>query len=153
MPESVRHIICAVWGGPQSRVTVTRAIDLALEHDARLTFFYVADAEFQAQAAIGSPISVVYRELVQMAEFSMMILVDRAQRRGVKVADFMIREGSVRKQLLEFAAETEADLWVMGAPFHDLVRTTLRSQELDSFVAELEQVARPRLVLVPPPDE
>lgn len=153
MPERVRHIICAVWGGPQSRATVTRAIDLALKHDARLTFFYVADAEFQAQAAIGSPISVVYRELVQMAEFSMMILVDRANRRGVKEADFLIREGNVRKQLLLYAAETEADLWVMGAPFHDLVRITLRSQELDSFVAELEQVANPRLVLVPPPEQ
>jgi nucleotide-binding universal stress UspA family protein len=153
MPEKTKHIICAVWGGPQSRNTVTRAIDLALEHDARLTFFYVADAEFQAQAAIGSPISVVYRELVQMAEFSMLILVDRAQRRGVEDADFLIREGNVRKQLLQFASETDADLWVMGAPFHGLVRTTLGSQELDSFVTELKQVAHPRLILVPPPEQ
>jgi nucleotide-binding universal stress UspA family protein len=152
MPENVKHIICAVWGGPQSRITVTRAIDLSLEHDARLTFFYVADAEFQAQAAIGSPISVVYRELVQMAEFSMLILVDRAHRRGVKVADFEIREGNVRKQLLQFASETEADLWVMGMPFRGLVRTAFKPHEFDSLVAELEQVAHPHLVLVPPPE-
>ena len=153
MSERVEQIVCAVWGGPQSRGTVTRAIDLAVEHDARLTFFYVADAEFQAQAAIGSPISIVYRELVQMAEFSMLILVDRAHRRGVKEADFLIREGNVRKQLLQFASETQADLWVTGAPSPGLVRSAFRPQEFDAFWSELERVARPRLVLVPPPEE
>ena len=153
MSEKVEHIICAVWGGPQSRATVTRAIDLALEHDARLTFFYVADAEFQAQAAIGSPISVVYRELVQMAEFSMLILVDRAQRRGVENADFLIREGNVRKQLLQYASETRADLWVMGWPLRGPVRSTFKPEEFDSFVAELDEVAHPRMVLVPPDEE
>ena len=150
MPERIKHIICAVSGGRQSRITVTRAIDLALEHEAWLTFLYVADAEFQAQAAIGSPLSLVYRELVQMAEFSMMILVDRAQRRGLKEADFVIREGNVRKQLLQFASETEADLWVMGAPIRDSVLGTVKPQDLESFAAELEEVSSLRVVLVLP---
>ena len=150
MPEEIMHIICAVWGGPQSRSTVTRAIDLAVKYEARLTFLDVADAEFQAQAAIGSPLSVVYRELVQMAQFSMMILVDRAERRGVKEAGFLIREGNVRKQLVQFASETEADLWVMGATIRDSVRSILKPQELEPFVAELEEVSKLRVVLVQP---
>ena len=49
MAEKPDHIVCAVRGSPQSRATVTRAIDLALEHDARLTFFYAVDAEFLAR--------------------------------------------------------------------------------------------------------
>jgi nucleotide-binding universal stress UspA family protein len=152
MSENVEHIVCAVRGSPQSRATVTRAIDLALEHDARLTFFYVADAEFQAQAAIGSPLRVVYQELTQMAEFSMLILCDRAQRRGVKQAGYVIRTGNVRTQLLQMAAETRADMFVMGWPLRGPSRPTFTPDEFESFAAELEQVAHPRLVLVPPPE-
>jgi nucleotide-binding universal stress UspA family protein len=124
-----------------------------LEHDARLTFFYAVDAEFQAQAAIGSPLSVIYQELTQMAKFSMLILVDRAQRRGVREAEYLIREGNVRKQLLQFAGETRADVFVMGWPARGPGRPTFTPEEFESFALELEQVAHPRLVLVPPPQE
>jgi nucleotide-binding universal stress UspA family protein len=153
MSERVQHIVCAVRGSPQSRATVTHAIDLALESNARLTFFYVVDAEFQAQAAIGSPLSVIYQELTQMAEFSMLILCDRAQRRGVEQVGYLIREGNVRKQLLEFAAETRADVFVMGWPMRGPVRPIFTPEEFESFAAELEEVAHPRLVRVPPPEE
>jgi nucleotide-binding universal stress UspA family protein len=153
MPERAKHIVCAVRGSPQSRATVTHAIDLALESNARLTFLYVADAEFQAKAAIGSPLSVIYQELTQMAEFSMLILCDRAQRRGVEQVGYLIREGNVRKQLLEFAAETRADVFVMGWPMHGPVRPIFSPEEFASFAAELEEVAHPRLVQVPPPEQ
>ena len=153
MSERVQHIVCAIRGSPQSRTTVTHAIDLALESSARLTFLYVVDAEFQAQAAIGSPLSVIYQELTQMAEFSMLIVCDRAQRRGVKDVDYVIREGNVRKQLLQFAAETRADIFVMGWPLRGPGRPTFTVQEFESFALELEQVAHPRLVRVPPPEQ
>jgi nucleotide-binding universal stress UspA family protein len=153
MSERAKHIICAVRGSPQSRATVTHAIDLALEHDARLTFFYVADAEFQAKAAIGSPLSVIYQELTQMAKFSMLILCDRAQRRGVKEVEYIIREGNVRRQLLQFAVETRADLFVMGWPMRGAGRPIFTPEEFESFSLELEQVGHPRLVRVPPPEQ
>ena len=153
MPERVEHIVCAVRGSRQSRATVTHAIDLALEYKARLTFVYVADAEFQAQAAIGSPLSVVYRELTQMAEFSMLILCDRAQRRGVKEVGYLIREGNFRKQLLRLAAETQPDILVIGWPLRGPGRPTFKPEEFDSFVAELQQAVGLRLVRVAPPEE
>jgi len=153
MSERVQHIVCAIRGSPQSRATVTHAIDLALESNARLTFLYVVDAEFQAQAAIGSPLSVIYQELTQMAEFSMLIVCDRAQRRGVKAVDYVIREGNVRKQLLQFAAETRADILVMGWPLRGPGRPTFTAEDFESFVVELERVAHPRLVRVPPPEQ
>jgi nucleotide-binding universal stress UspA family protein len=152
MSEKTEHIVCAVRGSPQSRATVTHAIDLALEHDARLTFLYVADAEFQAQAAIGSPLSVIYQELTQMAEFSMLILCDRAQRRGVKEVEYVIRAGNVRKQLLQFAVETHADVFVMGWPMRGSGRPIFTAVDFESFTLELERVAHPLLVLVPPPE-
>jgi nucleotide-binding universal stress UspA family protein len=151
--ERRKHIFCAVRGSPQSRATVTHAIDLALESNARLTFFYVSDAEFQAQAAIGSPLAVVYQELTQMAEFSMLILCDRAERRGVEQVGYLIREGNLRKQLLEFAAETRADMFVMGWPMRGPGRPIFTPAEFESFAVELEEVAYTRLVRVPPPEE
>jgi nucleotide-binding universal stress UspA family protein len=151
--DSPRHIICAVRGSPQSRATVTRAIDLALEGQARLTFFYAVDAEFKGQAAVGVPLTSVYRALVQMAEFSMLILCDRAERRGVEEVDYIIREGNSRRQLLELASETRADTLVMGWPVRGPGRPTFKVTEFESFVTALEEVAHPRLVLVPPPEE
>jgi nucleotide-binding universal stress UspA family protein len=132
---------------------VTHAIDLALESNARLTFFYVVDAEFQAQSAIGSPLSVIYQELTQMAEFSMLILCDRAERRGVEQVGYLIREGNIRKQLLEFAAETRADVFVVGWPVRSAGRPIFTPAEFESFAVELEEVAHPRLVRVPPLEE
>jgi nucleotide-binding universal stress UspA family protein len=112
---------------------------------------YVVDIEFQKQAAIGSPVSVIYRELVHMTEFTMLILVDRAQRRGVQQVDHRIREGNVRKQLLKLAAETRADALVIGWPVRGPGRPTFPAEDFDSFIAELKRVADPTLVLVPPP--
>jgi nucleotide-binding universal stress UspA family protein len=152
MDRTTTHIICAVRGSPQSRETVTHAIDLALETGARLTFFYVADAEFQGQAAMSGRLSIIYRELVEMAQFTLLILVDRAQRRGVKEVDYLVREGSVRKQLLRLVAETHADVLVMGWPIRGPGRPAFKPAELEAFVADLEREGNPRIVLAPPPE-
>ena len=44
------HIICAVRGVPKSRETATKAINLALDQDARLTFVHVTNLEFLGSA-------------------------------------------------------------------------------------------------------
>ena len=148
MPEKLKHIVCAVRGRPQSRDPVTRAIDLALESDAKLTFFYVVDAEFHAHSTMGGPLSVIYGELVAMSEFAMLILCDRARRRGVSQVDYVIRVGNVRKQLRRFAIETEAEVLVMGTPGSGAGRPTFKSAEFDAFVASLEQEADLKVVVV-----
>ncbi|NIV33734.1 MAG: universal stress protein [Anaerolineae bacterium] len=144
-----RHIICAVRGGPESRETVTWAIALALESGAQLTLFRVLDAEFLGHATIG-PLSVVYRELIEVGQFAMLILCDRAQRRGVENVDCVVREGNVRKQLREFAIETHADLLVMGRPVRSPGSNTFKPAEFDSWVAELEKESGLRVLVVSP---
>lgn len=148
--EQPKHIICAVRGGPESRETVTRAIDLALESGARLTFFRVFDAEFLNHATIG-PLSVVYRELREMGQFAMLILCDRARRRGVQKVDSIVREGNVRKQLREFAIETHAEIMVMGRPTRSPGSNTFKPAEFDAFVAELEEDTDLQIKVVEPP--
>lgn len=144
-----RHIICAVRGHPTSRSTVTHAIDLALKTEARLTFLHVITVEFVKHVTIG-PLSVVYKELREMSEFMMLLLVDRANRRGVVEADYEVREGDVRKQLQAFAIETEAQVLVVGEPSRLLGHSVFEREDLQTFVDELETTANIKIVLVKP---
>ncbi|GAB4535746.1 MAG: hypothetical protein Kow0063_20340 [Anaerolineae bacterium] len=143
------HIICAVRGGPESRDTISRAIDLAVESGARLTFFHVMDAEFLGYATVG-PLSVVYHELVEMGTFAMLILCDRAQRRGVAHVDYIVREGNIHKQLCQFALETRAEMMVMGRPTRSPGRNVFKVDEFQEFVADLERQGNLRIVQVTP---
>ena len=153
MSEKVERIVCAVRGSPQSRATVTRAIDLALEHNARLTFFYAVDVEFLSRTTVRGPLSVVYRELTDMSEFTMLILKDRAERRGVAHVDFIIREGDVRTQLLDLVREMQPEVLVLGWPLRGAGRPLFKPDEFKAFVAELEREGNVRVEVAPgPPD-
>jgi nucleotide-binding universal stress UspA family protein len=147
-----KHIICAVRGRPESRDTVTYAIDLALEIGAKLTFFHVLTVEFVEHALV-SPLSVIYRELHDMSEFMMMILHDRAQRRGVKDVASVVREGDFRKQLRQFVVEAGADILIVGAPTRSPGRNIFTRAQIEAFVAELEEAATIEVILVEPSDE
>jgi nucleotide-binding universal stress UspA family protein len=136
--QKIQRIICAVRGGPESREIASRAVDLALETGARLTFFHVVDAEFLEHAIVG-PLSVVYHELVEMGKFAMLILCDRARQRGVAQVDYVVREGNIRKQLPLLAAETGAEVIVMGWPTRSSGHNVFKPAEFDAFVSELEE--------------
>lgn len=145
--SQLRHIVCAVRGGPESRETVTHAVELALETGAKLTFFRVLDAEFLNHATIG-PLSVVYAELRELGRFAIQILCDRARRRGVENVDGIVREGNVRRQLGEFAVETHADLLVMGRPTRSPGSNTFKPADFDDYVAQLERDANLQVIVV-----
>ena len=135
-----RDILCSVRGGPESRATVQRAIELALESAAGLTFFHIVDAEFLGQSTpIPAPLSVVYQELVETGKFLMEILADRARRQGVNEVDYVVREGNIRKQLQRMAIESGAEILVLGQPIHGSSRNVFNPAEFQNFVATLEQ--------------
>lgn len=144
-----QHVICAVRGGPESRKTVTHAIDLALQLGARLTFFRVMDAEFLSHATVG-PLSIVYRELHELARFAMLILCDRARRRGVTKVDYIVREGDIRAQLRLRAAGARGEVLVIGHPTRSPGPNVFKAAELDAFVAELEREGDLRVIIVRP---
>ena len=149
MAQEIKQILCAVRGGPESRETVTRAIDMALEIGARLTFFHAMDAEFLGQAAIGRTLSGIYNELLEMGKFTMLILVDRAQRRGVAEVNYVVWEGNIRKQLVQAAIETKAEVMVLGRPTRSPTQNVFKFDEMERFAAELEKEGKLRLILVP----
>jgi len=143
------HLICAVRGGAESRDTVTRAINLALEAKSRLTFLHILDAEFLQYATVG-PLSVIYKELVEMGNFAMMIVRDRAQRRGVQNVDYVVLEGKIQRQLLQFIIDTHAEILVMGHPVRSSGQNYFEEKELNAFIKELEQQGNIRVIQVYP---
>jgi nucleotide-binding universal stress UspA family protein len=145
--EKRQHIVCAVRGGPESRETVSRAIELALASGARLTFLQVMDAEFLNHATV-APLSVIYRELQNMAQFTMRILCDRAERRGVREASCLVRTGNIQRQIREFVSEQEVDLLVMGRPVRSPGTNVFRPVQFDDFAAELEEATHIRVEVV-----
>jgi nucleotide-binding universal stress UspA family protein len=144
------YILCPVRGGPESKGTVSKAIHLALDKDARLVFLHIVDAEFLGASGFGQPLGTVYRELREMSKFVMMVLKDRAERRGVKQVDVVIREGNVRKQLRRAAVETRASVMVMGKPVRSPGSNTFKSGEFERFVQELEEIGDIQIIRVEP---
>lgn len=147
MPQQeIRHIICAVRGVPKSRETATKAIDLALEHQARLTFVHVIvlDLEFLGSATPSmAPMRSVQKQMHDLSEFAMVVLCDRAQRRGIENVDYIVRQGQIFQQLRSVLEEVRPDLLVIGQPttaLADLSRFT--PDELTSFIVEVEQNMR-----------
>ena len=149
MQNQIKQILCAVRGGPESRETVTCAIDMALETSAKLTFFHALDAEFLGQAAIGRTLSGIYNELVEMGKFTMLILKDRAQRRGVEQVNYIVREGNIRKQLMLIAIETKAEVMIVGRPTRSPTTNVFKAGDIEAFAEELAKEGDLKVVVVP----
>ena len=146
----IRNIVCAVRGVPTSRETVTKAIDLALQHNARLTFAHITSADFLASATpTMSSFQTAKKQLIDLAEFSMLILCDRAKRRGVEYADYIVREGNILEQIQQLLIEFKTDLLVIGKPF-DLgaKKTGFTSSEIEQFAHFVEQNLNISVVMV-----
>ncbi len=126
------RILCAVRGGPQSRHTVDRAVELAQERGAHLIFLYIVDAEFLGYATVGRP-SVVLKELRTTGEFMMHILKEEVGRRGVD-ADCVVRTGDARRQIIESLRWQDADILVMGRPVKSPGADMFTEESLARFI-------------------
>lgn len=144
----IQQVVCAVRGGHESAETVKRAIALALESGATLTFFHVMDAEFVGHATHGT-LRVVYHELQEMGKFVMLILCDRARAPGVARVEYILREGNVIKQLRTLTTDRPADVLVIGRP-RRAPKNLFKIEQMDAFVAELAKAGRLRVIPVDP---
>jgi nucleotide-binding universal stress UspA family protein len=149
--QKPKYIICAVRGGQESRNTVIRAIDLALKYNARLTFYHILDAEFLGAASLTlTPMRSVYEQLHEMGEFTMMILCDRAARRGVERVDYKVMEGNIKQLLRQLAIDTHADILVMGRPVRSPGSNVFTKPAFDEFIQGLETDTDPHIIVVSP---
>jgi nucleotide-binding universal stress UspA family protein len=132
--EELGGVVCATRGGVGSEPTVQGAIALAQEGGLRLTFLYVADVEFMKQTEMGRT-ALIAEEVRKMGEFIMMTLVERAQGEGVE-ADYAVRQGGFREEVVSYLEETCPTALVLGRPQEgtarlDLDRLTRLAQEIE----------------------
>ncbi len=148
----VKHIICAVRSRPGGEETVHRAIQMALDSGARLTFVQVVDVEFLAGVMDKrASVKAVTRQLREMADFTMTLVCEQAQLRGVKDVRCVVRSGDVRSQLLQFVSEQDADVLVMGRPKPMPGPDQFNDAGLEAFVDRLQRAGTLRVDLPPPP--
>lgn len=150
-PASVDHIVCAIRGRPANRNAVDRAIELALEHQARLGFHLVIPGEFlEAATPLMSPARTIFERLREMGEYILAVLEDEARKLGVKHVDIHVHIGDVREKLLEVARESGAQVLVLGEPDPNHPRSIFTPESFREFVRELEHAGNLTVIAVPP---
>jgi len=133
----MERIVCATRGGAASRRVQERAIALAVEHAAELTFLYVSDSCSCGAMSEGLA-QVVEEELRRLGRSLLHIAHVRAHERGVE-AGMVAKCGPVRQTILDQVIEMQADTLVVGAS-----RAMAGAQEFggDGIQAFSEEVTR-----------
>jgi nucleotide-binding universal stress UspA family protein len=148
----IEHIICAVRGGTESQETANRAMDLARETGARLTFSHVFDPGCHDCGEIASS-SAAYRQYMEKAESGLHSLGEQARQHGVTRVGFILREGDTRQELRQLAVETDAELMVLGYPRSHSEDSVFEIEEFHQFLAELDFGGDLRTIQVRPAPE
>jgi nucleotide-binding universal stress UspA family protein len=139
--EAQMHIVCAARGGRRIQPSVNRAIELACEADARLTFLYVLDVEFMKFTTLGRT-DLVFEELDKMGEFMMIRLCEYANEGGCASADYSIRHGKIREEIVNYLKETRPDLLVLGRPQKELDHEAPPAFESDAIVEFAQDITQ-----------
>jgi len=109
------------------------------------------DAEFLGAASLTmAPVSRVYEHLHDMGEFTMLILCDRASRRGVNKVDYRVEEGAVRDLLSRMALETRANILVLGKPVRSPGSNVFTTSDFEIFINKLKEQTGLEIVIVSP---
>lgn len=111
-------ILCATRGGEAAIENQKAAIERAKNTNSDLIFFYVVDVEFMAHADYAIRSDVVTGEMDKMAEFLMLMAVERAEKRGVP-ATYIVRHGVFSEELKDTVVEEGITLVVLGRPRGD----------------------------------
>jgi nucleotide-binding universal stress UspA family protein len=114
-------ILCATRGGDESLQTQRRAIELAKEQGARITFIFVVDVRFLEHYA-APYIPAMADEMKRLGEFLLLMAQERAEQAGVE-ANYTVRRGELKPTLIEAAREYRAALIILGRPAEGNVTT------------------------------
>lgn len=146
------HFICAARGGQRIQPSVVRAIEMACEARARLTFLYVLDVEFMKHTTMGRT-DIMFEELDKMGEFMMMRLCEHANERGCITADYIILHGKLRQAIQDFLVKVQPDLLILGRPTsepQDGAPPAFERDALKQFAEEITQNTGVAVELVSP---
>lgn len=137
-------IVCAIRGGPFSRPTIEKAIDLAKETGEKVHFLYVVNLEFLSNS-LHLHLDVMEEEVSEMGEFILLSAQEKAKALGVE-AEGVIRKGKVGRMIIEVCKEIDANYVVMGKPVEEQEDNVLDFGTLSEFAAKIEEASRAKVV-------
>jgi nucleotide-binding universal stress UspA family protein len=138
-------IVCAIRGGPKSKPTIARAIELAQETKLTLHFLYIVNLDFLAYTE-SSRVRVIKEEMHEMGDFIVLAAQEKAENEGIK-AEGAVRDGTVSEGIIEFSQEIEADYVVLGSPRAEHEENVFTRERFESFVAMVEEESGAKVVL------
>lgn len=142
-------ILCAIRGGPQSELTIKRAIELTQKHNAKLVLVHVLDIGFLEFATLGRP-SVMLNELRATFEFLLESLTKQAINQDVHV-EHLILTGNLRRQIIETVHQQDARVLVMGSPIKSPGKNTFTEKSFAQFLEEIEAETDVEIVVAESP--
>jgi nucleotide-binding universal stress UspA family protein len=141
-------IVCAVRGGPDSKGTISEAIDLAQQTGLPLYFLYVVNLDFLTHTT-SSRVHTISEQMHQMGEFILLTAQDDAASRGIK-AEGVVRKGNVGEEIIDLCRELRADYLVLGRPQVQTEDSVFTQELLRRFVERTEEQTGAKVIL---PDE
>lgn len=132
----MEKILCATRGGEASYKTQDAAIDLALELGVEILFFFAVDVDFLSKTERAVRLEVVTKEMDHMAEFILMMAIERARKRDLK-SGLLIRHGNFRDELIEVAKDPEVIGVVLGKPTGE--ESLFSMEGLEKMAADIEE--------------
>ena len=139
-------IVCAVRGGPESRATVNRAVELAEERALPLYFLYVFNLDFLLRTS-QSRLDNIEESMKQMGEFILLMAQDQAAEGGVEAKGVM-RQGKVGEEIVALCREVEADLVVLGKPRGEEEPDVFTMERLERFALGIGEQTGADVLLV-----
>jgi nucleotide-binding universal stress UspA family protein len=139
-------IVCATRGGEASHRTQERAIALAKERDAELTFLCIVDTGFagplneKLAAALEDELKRLGCSLLHIAE-------TRAQEQGVS-AQTVCMSGPIRENIQAYLKRVEASTLVIGQSRSSVVHQAFGSGDVSDFAEMLRQTANVEVIVV-----
>jgi nucleotide-binding universal stress UspA family protein len=139
-------IVCATRGGEASHRTQERAIALAKERDAELTFLCVVDGSFAGPVneclaeALNDELRRLGRSLLNIAEA-------RARERGV-VAQTVCICGPVWESIEAYLHQVNASTLIIGSPRSDVTHRAFGSGDVTDFAKALRQNTGVEVIVV-----
>jgi nucleotide-binding universal stress UspA family protein len=144
-------IVCAVRGGPDSKPTINKSIELAKLTDLTIHFLYVVDLDFLTHSS-SSRVATITTEMDQMGEFILLVAQEKAESQNI-TADGSVRHGIVRDEIISFCREIQADYVILGQPHTRREENVFTRDLLQKFVERVEEESGTKVVLAPRSDD
>lgn len=138
-------IVCAVRGGPDSRPTIDKAIQLAKQNQLPLYFLYVVNIDFLDHTT-RSRVQTITQQMEQMGEFILLTARAAANQSGID-AEGVIKHGNVTEEIGELCHEVGADYLVLGRPKFQAEDSLFSEELLAEFIERVELQTGARVVL------